>query len=384
MSRARATLPALDIAPCRRRSRPTASTAGCCTTSAASIRIATDVTGVGRQGGHLATRRWYYLIPATGEPRGLVHTIEKHSLAHLPGTTRDATPAAISSRRACGRLLDGHAARRDGILARLRDPLRRARRRRHDRAGAPVGRRTSSRPAISSSASRPSGTRDAIATHRQASEKLYRVKDRAFEAIARRLRDGVPTTEYDIQQLMAGWFRDEGLGQRLRPERVGRGERRQPALPADGDDAPRDSARTSCVLLDLWGKLDRPGAVFADITWMGYTGRAVPERFAKAFAAIRDARDAGVDARAAGDARRPRPARLGSRSRRVDGAARAPATATTSCTGPATASASRCTATASTWTTTKRTTIGVCCRAPASRSNPASTSTTSAFARKST
>src|SRR5213595_3958997 len=49
--------------------------------------IAVDVTGVARQGGHLATRRWYYLIPASGEPRGLVHAIEKNSLAHLPGAT---------------------------------------------------------------------------------------------------------------------------------------------------------------------------------------------------------------------------------------------------------------------------------------------------------
>src|SRR3954468_10937792 len=49
--------------------------------------IAADVTGVNRQGGHLATRRWYYLVPASGEPRGLVHAIEKNSLAHLPGTT---------------------------------------------------------------------------------------------------------------------------------------------------------------------------------------------------------------------------------------------------------------------------------------------------------
>src|SRR6266705_3558139 len=49
--------------------------------------LAADVTGVNRQGGHLATRRWYYLIPASGEPRGLVHAIEKNSLAHLPGTT---------------------------------------------------------------------------------------------------------------------------------------------------------------------------------------------------------------------------------------------------------------------------------------------------------
>src|SRR4051794_41420684 len=49
--------------------------------------IAADVTAVARQGGHLATRRWYYLIPASGEPRALVHKIEQDSLAHLPGTT---------------------------------------------------------------------------------------------------------------------------------------------------------------------------------------------------------------------------------------------------------------------------------------------------------
>ena len=48
------------------------------------------------------------------------------------------------------------------------------------------------------------------------------------------------------------------------------------------------------MLLDLWGKLDRPGAVYADITWVGFTGQRVPERFARAFATIRDARDAAI------------------------------------------------------------------------------------------
>src|SRR5688572_14054085 len=36
-------------------------------------------------GGHLTTRRWYLLIPATGEPRALVHAIERHNLDALPG-----------------------------------------------------------------------------------------------------------------------------------------------------------------------------------------------------------------------------------------------------------------------------------------------------------
>jgi len=49
--------------------------------------IAADITAVCKQGGHLATRRWFYLIPARGEPRGLVHAIAKNSLAHLPGSS---------------------------------------------------------------------------------------------------------------------------------------------------------------------------------------------------------------------------------------------------------------------------------------------------------
>jgi Xaa-Pro aminopeptidase len=48
------------------------------------------------------------------------------------------------------------------------------------------------------------------------------------------------------------------------------------------------------VLIDLWGKLDAPGAVYADITWVGFTGSAVPDRYARAFAAVVEARDAAV------------------------------------------------------------------------------------------
>jgi Xaa-Pro aminopeptidase len=58
--------------------------------------------------------------------------------------------------------------------------------------------------------------------------------------------------------------------------------------------AHRPIGRDELVLLDLWGKLDRPGAVFADITWVGYTGRPVPKPYAQAFAAISAARDTAV------------------------------------------------------------------------------------------
>src|SRR5512139_2640560 len=47
--------------------------------------IASRLAGL-NGGGHMTTRRWYYLIPAEGEPRGLVHAIERHNLDGLPGT----------------------------------------------------------------------------------------------------------------------------------------------------------------------------------------------------------------------------------------------------------------------------------------------------------
>ena len=43
------------------------------------------IAGMGGAG-HLATRRWFYLIPQSGEPRALVHAIERHNLDHLPGS----------------------------------------------------------------------------------------------------------------------------------------------------------------------------------------------------------------------------------------------------------------------------------------------------------
>ena len=253
--------------------------------------IAGDITAVARQRGHLATRRWYYLIPATGEPRGLVHAIERDSLAHLPGSTeryagRDQLEAGLRTllaglHRVAMEYSPGCAipyiARVDaGTIELVRE------------CGVQV---VSSGDLVQRFSS--VWTAEQIATHREASEKLYRVKDRAFEAIGRRLRDSTAVTEYDIQQLMADWFRDEGLVTDSDPNVSAAENSGNPHYLATAA-AHRAIRRDEVVLLDLWGKLDRPGAVFADITWMGYTGARVPERYAQAFAAVRAARDAAV------------------------------------------------------------------------------------------
>jgi Xaa-Pro aminopeptidase len=253
--------------------------------------IAADVTAVNRQGGHLATRRWYYLIPADGEPRKLVHAIEKDSLAHLPGSTtryagRDQLESGLRT------LLNGmhrvameyspdcaipYISRVDaGTIELIR------------RCGVDV---VSSGDLVQ----RFSAVWDAatIAGHREASARLYRVKDRAVDTIARRVREATPTTEYDIQQLMMGWYGDEGLVTDNEPNvSVGANAGNPHYQPTATEHRP--IVANALVLLDLWAKLPTPGAVFADITWMGYTGTNVPDRFVKAFAAVRDARDAAI------------------------------------------------------------------------------------------
>jgi Xaa-Pro dipeptidase len=255
-------------------------------------RIAADVTGVNRQGGHLATRRWYYLIPATGEPRGLVHAIERDSLAHLPGSTtryvsRDQLEAGLKTllaglRRIAMEYSPGCAI---PYVSRVD-------------AGTMELVRQSGVEVVSSGdlVQRFSTVWDAaaVASHTQASDKLYRVKDRAFDAIAQRLREGTPTNEYEIQQLMAGWFREEGLVSDSAPMVSAAANAGNPHyLPTAT--ANRAIGPNEIVLLDLWGKLGTRGAVFADITWMGYTGSRVPERVARAFEAACAARDAAVD-----------------------------------------------------------------------------------------
>jgi len=254
--------------------------------------IAVDVTGVARQGGHLATRRWYYLIPSSGAPRALVHAIEPHSLAHLPGQAqryagREQLEAGLR------RLLDGvrtvameyspacaipYMSRVDaGTMELIRQ------------CGVTV---VSSGDLVQRFAA--VWNADEIASHYLASAALYRVKDRAFDAIARRLADGVPTTEYDIQQLMAGWFRDEGMVSDSEPMVSAMENAGNPHyLPTESKS--RVIATDELVLLDLWGKMQKPGAVYADITWVGFTGRHVPERMADAFAAAAAARQAAVD-----------------------------------------------------------------------------------------
>jgi len=59
--------------------------------------------------------------------------------------------------------------------------------------------------------------------------------------------------------------------------------------------ADRILARDEVVLLDLFAGA-RPGAVFADQTWMGFSGTSIPAKVAEVWQVVRDARDAAIEA----------------------------------------------------------------------------------------
>jgi Xaa-Pro dipeptidase len=253
--------------------------------------IASHLAGL--DGGQkMTTRRWYYLVPAVGAPRGLVHAIERHNLDALPGQKHVyAGRAQLNS--ALDELLRG--IRRlameyspDGdipYVARVDAGTVEAIRKR----GVEV---VSSADLIQRFDACWSDAE--IEMHAAASERLYRVKDRTFEAVAERLRNRIPTTEHDIQQLMTGWLRDEGLVSDASPVVAVDANAGNPHYQPQ----PGTSARiepNQLLLLDLWGKLDQPGAVYADITWVGFTGPRVPPAQAEAFRVIARARDAAIE-----------------------------------------------------------------------------------------
>jgi Xaa-Pro aminopeptidase len=134
---------------------------------------------------------------------------------------------------------------------------------------------------------------DGVASHRLASDKLYRIKDRAFETVASRLRDGGTSTEFEIQQLMWQWFADEGLTSDAAPLVAAQENASDPHyMPSASHNRP--IRPNELLLLDLWGKLKTTGAVFADISWVGYTGAVVPDEMTRVFNTARDARDTAV------------------------------------------------------------------------------------------
>jgi Xaa-Pro aminopeptidase len=131
------------------------------------------------------------------------------------------------------------------------------------------------------------------ASHCRAARALRALVDAAFATIADHARAGTACREGGVQRFILEQFAARGLVTHHPPVVAAGAHSADPHYqpPAAGGAA---IGRGDFVLIDLWAK--EPAGVYADITWTGYAGAEVPERYARVFDVVRRARDAGVDA----------------------------------------------------------------------------------------
>ena len=242
-------------------------------------------------GNGMNTRRWFYLIPARGEPRKLVHRIESAALDHLPGrktvySGRDELETGLK------RTLGGaktvamqYSPRNEIFYVSLVD------------AGTvELVRGLKCRVVTSADLVQKfeaSWTPAQAESHRAAGVLVDQITQGAFRRAAEHVREGRAITEYDLVKWMLGEFRANGLETEDGPNAsVGPSSGDPHYEPREGKSRP--IRKGDLLLLDVWAKLARPDSVYYDITWMGYLGAEVPDRYAKVFAVAREARDAAV------------------------------------------------------------------------------------------
>lgn len=240
----------------------------------------------------MRTRRWYYFVPAKGEPRKLVHKIESESLAALPGDTL-------------------YYAAQDELHKNLKKILGRAKK---------VAMQYSPRNEIPYVAMVDAGTVELVRragakvlssadlvqkyeacwtdeqkeSHFSAGVIIDRIVRGALEYAAKCVREKKPLTEYDLKQWILKEFETSGIWAEEGPDIAVNAHASDPHYgPTAESAAPIHEG--DLLLLDVWGKKKTSGSVYYDVTWMGYLGARVPEKYSKIFAVVREARDKAVD-----------------------------------------------------------------------------------------
>lgn len=240
------------------------------------------------------SRRWFYWVPASGEPVRLVHGVEPTRLDELPGEKRiyvtwnqlhaslgnlfgDAKHIAMQYSPDCD---IPYISVVDAGMVEL---VRRA-------AGVEI---VSSADLVS----RFEAVFDAdgAASHRRAMALVHKVKDEAFVKIGAAISAGEELTEYEVAMFILDRFAEEGLDTEGQVPIVG-----VDGHPADPHFEPTEEntvpfARGQTVLIDLWARETAPDAIFADITWCGYVGEDPPEEYQRIWKIVCDGRDAGCE-----------------------------------------------------------------------------------------
>jgi Xaa-Pro dipeptidase len=234
-----------------------------------------------------ATRRWYYFVPAEGEPRKLVHRIESGALDSLGGA-KDSYSSWTDQQQKLSALVT-----RSSRIAMQYSP----------KCAIPyvslVDAGTvelirgfgieivSSGDLIQEFEARWS--EEQLALHLEAGKLVDQVRSDAFNFLRNRIRSMDPVTEYEVQEFILSRFSQFGLTRTHGPIVAVNANASDPHYePSRGKTS--HIQRGDLVLIDLWAKLTKPNAVYYDITWTAFCGETVPEQIQKVFEVVKNAR----------------------------------------------------------------------------------------------
>lgn len=244
--------------------------------------------------GKFTSRRWFYYIPASGEPIKLAHRVEPAKLNALPGEPRFYL-AWTELHKAIKEILGKPGQR----IAMQYSPLNHIPYVSMVDGGTVEMLKTFGYEIVSSA--------DLVqifeavideagyASHCRASEKVYQIKDDAFFEIENALKAGKKITEYEVQQFIVRRFEEEGMTCDGEAPIVGvnahpANPHFEPTLENASIIKPGDT-----ILIDLWARFKEPGSIWADITWCGFAGANPPDEYVKIFEIARDGRKAGLE-----------------------------------------------------------------------------------------
>jgi Xaa-Pro dipeptidase len=238
----------------------------------------------------LTTRRWYYYIPAAGEPQKLVSRVESGRLDDLPGVK--ATYLGWQEMHAKLRQMLGQSLR----LFMQYSPHNNIPMISTVDAGTVELVRSFGIEVLSSATlvqmfeARLSEKQ--IELHRLAGQKVYAIKDRAFAKLAEALKAGQPITEYDVQSFIMEQFAQHNLTpDDDRPMVAVNAHAANPHFELTAHNS-LPIRRGDRVLIDMWAREAVPDSIYYDITWCGYMGAIPPDLYAHLFGLVVDARKA--------------------------------------------------------------------------------------------
>jgi Xaa-Pro aminopeptidase len=250
--------------------------------------LAYRILGLGE--GLLVTRRWFYFIPAEGEPKKLVHRIEAGRLDSLPGTKAaysswqelEAQVEAMVAGR--GRIAMQYSPRNAIMYVSLVD------------AGTVELLRGMGKEIVSSAdlVSRFEAvlTEAQIASHFVAQRRLDDILAAGWKEMGARVR-GRGTDEFAMVEYLCEAMRREGLVWDHGPN-VSVGANSADSHYEPSAESSKAIRRGDFVLIDIWAKVEGAEACFYDITWTGVVDREPTEREQSVFATVCEARDAAV------------------------------------------------------------------------------------------